>query len=301
VLRIPSALRIHDIFRDGRVLMSQESMRRILFGLGPGESRERELTWLDWGLPSDLSLDGKLMLFSEEGEGGGPNYSVYVRKTDGSDAVRLGEGTAWALSRPDAKWALATPTSRPAPIMLLPTGPGEARQITHDSLDHLSAGWLPDGRHVFFVARDPGGKARTYLQDLDGSAPRPLAPEGVRGLLVSPDGKLLLARNPDQKLSIYPITGGTPVAVVGAAEDDVPIGWELDSHTIYITSRNLVPAPVFKLDTVTGRRTLWREFAPADRSGVRNIATISLTPDGKYYVYGVTHILADLYVIDGLH
>jgi eukaryotic-like serine/threonine-protein kinase len=299
VLRIPSALRIHDIFRDGRVLISQESMRRILFGLGPGESKERELTWLDWGLTRDLSADGKLMLFGEEGEGGGANYSVYVRKTDGSDAIRLGDGNAWALSRPDAKWALATPTSSPAQIMLLPTGPGEPRQVTHDGLEHLQAGWFPDGKHIVFIGREPGRNLRTYLQDLEGGEPRPVTPDGVVGLTVSPDGKLLLARGEDRKLLLYPLGGGTPVPLAGAKEEDIPIAWGSDNQ-VYLTRLNAVPAPVVKLDPATGRRTLWREFAPPDRSGVRGVGGICVTPDGKYYIYGVTHVLADLYVVDGL-
>ena len=35
---------------------------------------------------------------------GGLSYAVYVRKTDGSPAVLLGEGGAVSLS-PDGKWA----------------------------------------------------------------------------------------------------------------------------------------------------------------------------------------------------
>jgi len=45
------------------------------------------------------------MLIEEDGDGGGPNYSVYLRKTDGSAAVRLGEGRAIALS-PDSAWVV---------------------------------------------------------------------------------------------------------------------------------------------------------------------------------------------------
>jgi hypothetical protein len=42
------------------------------------------------------------MLFTEGGEGGGPKYAVYLRKTDGSPAIRLSEGNGLALS-PDGE------------------------------------------------------------------------------------------------------------------------------------------------------------------------------------------------------
>ena len=48
--------------------------------------RQRDLSWLDWGTLRDVSPDGKIVLFEESGEGGGPGYSVYVRNLDGSPA-----------------------------------------------------------------------------------------------------------------------------------------------------------------------------------------------------------------------
>ena len=54
------------------------------------EPSEHDFTWLDWSYPVTLSADGQTLLFREEGEAGGPTYAVYIRKTDGSAAVRLG-------------------------------------------------------------------------------------------------------------------------------------------------------------------------------------------------------------------
>ena len=66
-------------------------MRAGMIGLAPGEAREHDLSWLDWSVPSSLSPDGHMILFQEAGEGGGPRYAIYIRKTDGSPAIRLGE------------------------------------------------------------------------------------------------------------------------------------------------------------------------------------------------------------------
>ena len=57
-----------------------------------GATRERDLSWLDWTQPVALTEDGTTLLMTEEGEGGGPGYGVYLRKLDGSPAVRLGDG-----------------------------------------------------------------------------------------------------------------------------------------------------------------------------------------------------------------
>ena len=86
-LRFPGILEFHDVSREGRVLLARVGLRPELIGLAPGESKERELTWLDGSVLADLSPDGKTLLISEEGEGGGSNRSIYLRKTDGSPAA----------------------------------------------------------------------------------------------------------------------------------------------------------------------------------------------------------------------
>ena len=92
----------------------------------PGSAAERDLSWLDATNLADLSPDRKRALFYELGVGGGPKGSVYLRGTDGSPAVRLGDGTAQALS-PDGRWAIARTT---APHLdLIPTGAGTSRRL----------------------------------------------------------------------------------------------------------------------------------------------------------------------------
>ena len=117
-----------------------------------GSAEERDLSWLDWSVPSDISSDGQTLIFTEGGEGGGADYSVYMRKTDGSPAVRLGEGFAESLS-PDGQWVLATHSHEtPTQIYLLPTGAGEPKQLTHDAMQHFNAAWLPDGKRFIYSA-----------------------------------------------------------------------------------------------------------------------------------------------------
>src|SRR5206468_8159563 len=96
--RVTGGLTLQDVAADGRVLLTHDTTRRGILALAPGEQKERDLSWLDWSLVRDLSPDGKTVLFDESGDGAGAAYAVGLRKTDGSPAVRLGEGAASALS-----------------------------------------------------------------------------------------------------------------------------------------------------------------------------------------------------------
>jgi hypothetical protein len=77
-------------------------------------------------------------------EGGGPNYSIYVRKTDGSPAVRVGDSDAFSISA-DGKWVLATTNAGGGSLVLLPTGAGEPRPLKTGNLQDPIARFLPDG------------------------------------------------------------------------------------------------------------------------------------------------------------
>jgi hypothetical protein len=123
VLQAPGWMRLQEIHRDGRVLLIHVNPRTRTVCRPPGASGERDLSWFDWSTAADLSADGKTLLFYEWGEGVAGNPTVYLRKTDGQDAIRLGEGKALSLS-PDGTWALALQTGPPPRLVLLPTGPG---------------------------------------------------------------------------------------------------------------------------------------------------------------------------------
>jgi hypothetical protein len=54
------------------------------------------------------------------------------------------------------------------------------------------------------------------------------------------------------------------------------------------------------MDVKTGQRKLHHENAPADPSGVPQAGGGLVTPDGKFYMYGVPRTLSYLYVVEGL-
>src|SRR5271167_1738412 len=213
--RVPGELTILDVGKEGNVLLTRGNDRAGIIGLAAGESKEKDLSWLDWSTPGDLSADGSTMLFTESGEGGGPKYAVFLRKTDGSPAIRLSEGTGVALS-PDGKWAVIRPNTPPAPLMLLPTGVGESKPLIQDSINHLWTRWLPDGKTLVFSGNEPGHGFRLYVESVDEKQPRPISPEGVSAFVVlSPKGDSVASTGPDGHIYLYPIASGDPVTVKG--------------------------------------------------------------------------------------
>jgi Tol biopolymer transport system component len=303
VVKSPGVLTLEDISGDGRVLLDHANDRIGLVGLG-ADAKPRNLSWLDWSRGPILSEDGGILVFTEEGAGGGPGYSVYLRKTDGSPAVRLGEGEALALS-PDGKWVLASlPRLNPTPLILLPTGAGEPRGLPKDAIHHDSehAAFSSDGRRIVFLGSELGRGRRTWTQDLDAGKARPVTPEGVVGTLLSPDGRYVAARGQDQKVALYPVDGGPPHPIEGLDPGDSLLRWSADQRYLYVSGERGrgVTAKVFRIEASTGRRELWKEFSFPDPTGVSGVRAGAITPDGKTFVFGYRQHLSDLYAVDGL-
>ena len=309
VTRVPGTLFVFDIWRDGRVLLARAGRRREMMSLYQGEGKERDLSWLDYSYPADISADGKTVLFDEEGVGGGVQYgnaqeltyAVYVRSTDGSSAIRLGEGAADALS-PDQKWVIVQTPGSPEQLRLLPTGAGETEPLTNDSINHQWARWFPDGKRFAFSGNEPGRGVRIYAQDVSGGKPTAISPEGVdaTAFAISPDGQSIVGIGPDQKGYFYPSAGGEPRIVNGLEPGDLPVSWNQDGRSIYLYRTGEVPAKVYQLELATGKKTLWKTIVPVDPTGVSTIGPVLMTPDGKTYAYGFHRTLGDLYLVEGL-
>jgi dipeptidyl aminopeptidase/acylaminoacyl peptidase len=300
VARVPARLIISDIFRGGRVLMSSMRPRSGILYLAPGATRERDLAWLDWSRPVDLSADGKTVLFDETGEGGGPGYSVYVRKTDASPAVRLGEGLAASLS-PDGKWAMTIQAAVPPRVVILPTGAGESSTIPVGSLHCTNGTWFPDGKRILLQCSEPGRSEGLYVRALAGGDPRPITPGRPTGpAAVSPDGKLIAAIGEDGKVGLYAVEGNVPTSIPALAAGYSPIQWSPDGRFLYLARNGESRAEIYRLELGTGRNKLWREVAPADPAGLYDVSSIHLAADGNSYAYRYRRWLSDLYLVEGL-
>jgi Tol biopolymer transport system component len=293
---------LQDVSRDGRVLLDRTDVRNGLLALLPGEAKERDISGLKSSIVSLLSEDAKTVVFTEEGISGGAGSSVYLRRLDGSPAVRLGEGEALAIS-PNGKWVLTCLLrSAPPQIVLLPTGAGEPRTFPKDAIDHASgdfAAFLPDGKRIAFVGKEPGRPPRVFVQDTAGGAARPVTPEGVVAKLLSPDGQSLLIKT-ERGLALTSLEGGPSRPIPGIEPRDYPMRWASDGRSLFIARRGDRPARVFRLDTETGRREIWRDLMPADPAGLILLNPCAISADGGTILFQYGRALSELYLAEGL-
>jgi len=299
--REPGTLTMQDVARDGRVLITRDVPRVGMVGGTASTSKERDLSWLDWSAPKDLSEDGKQLLFTESGEAGGENYSTYLRNTDGSPAIRLGDGLSFTLS-PDGKWVLSGIPTPPVQFILLPTGAGESKPLTHDQINRLWARWFPDGKRVLFGGDEPGKGVRLYIQDLNSGTAKPITGEGVNGSLIalSPDGRQIAFIGADQKPALLNVDSSEIRSIPGLDVGEAPVGWTKDGRSLFVYHLGEVPATVYKIDISSGYKQLWKKLVPPDVSGVTDISSILITPDGGNYVYEYGRTLSDLYLVNDL-
>ncbi len=293
VTRAPVDLTIHDISQDGRVLLVRNNSRRGIIGLD-GEGTERNLSWLDWSFLRDLSEDGRMILFEEQGEGGGPAYSVFIRPTDGSPAIRLADGSAMDLNA-DGSWALTARSQRRL-LIAVPTGAGMEREIAFP-IRVIVGHWLPDDRRFLLYGREGEEGPRFFLGEEDGTV-RPVTPEGMDLYgSVSPDGSHLAANPAGEPPGIYPLDGGEPGALPGAVAGEQVIRWTPDGRGIWVRDRGL-PTLIHRIDVTSGERTILRELKPADAAGVLDLWPVYLSRDGRTTAYSYRRVLSTLYLAE---
>jgi Tol biopolymer transport system component len=307
VYRAPGNLAIQDSAPDGRVLLTVGRSKPSLVGLAPHETKERDLSWLDFGWASDLSVDGKTFLFGEEGDGAGPEYAAYIRGTDGSPPTLLGKGAAMALS-PDGRFALVLNLASPTHLALLPTGAGDARALPRGPLAQFQWGlFLPDGKRIVITGNEEGKGPRMWAQDVAGGDPKPISAEGTGFSFsgaVSPDGALVAGRS-DAGLALYPVSGREPRPVKGSELSDVPLRFSGDGRFLYVRGftpgqGNRLPARVYRLDLAKGTRELWKELSPPGASSLGGITALVIAPDAGAYAYTYGEQATTLYEVRGV-
>jgi eukaryotic-like serine/threonine-protein kinase len=298
--RAPAGVILQDIAPDGRLLLTRDEQRAGVMGMAEGATRERDLSWLDWSLPVDISRDGKTVLLDEQGEQSGPTYTVAIRDMQGSPPIPLGEGMAGDFS-PDGKWVVTTVSY--TQLMLLPTGAGAVKRIDRGGIEHYlhEIHWMPDGKQIVFAGSMAGHPIRCFIQNVDGGPPRPITPEGVSWCHVSPDGQLIAAGDMNA-FKLYPLDGGAPLPMAGLMPGET-FSWTTDPQFVYAFQEHkpsLAPLKVFRVNIVNGQRQLFKEVVPSDQTGLCGMMRVIFSANGRAYVYGYIRQLSELYMVSGV-
>ena len=305
VMRVPGGIELDDISPDGRVLLGHFTKTQTVRFASSKDPVERELSWLDGSIVADLSSDARMLLLNEVGEGSGGKSVIYLRGTDGSAAVKLGEGDGFTLS-PDGKWVLSSNSpagGKPESMSILPTGPGQAHALA--ALEGFMAfnwgAWLPDGRSVIYSAVSKDGSRRLYMQAIPDGKPQPIGPETLnltaRSNPVSPDGRFVVGTRLGEA-HLVPLDGsGSSRLLPGLSPPaDRIVQWTADSRSLYVQSGQR-GSKVWLYDIASGQRRLWKEIPLDDTiDGAR----FRVTPDGSAWVYFGQRTLSEIYLVEGL-
>jgi eukaryotic-like serine/threonine-protein kinase len=295
---VPGGMWLQDI-RNGVALMVTHQRRVGIRGMPPGGKEERELGWFGWSNMSDLTPDGRKLLFDEEGDGGGPNYTVFVRDTDGSPPVRIGEGVSLAIS-PDGKWVITQPP-KGGPLSVVPTGAGEARQLTHDKVSYQAVRWLTGGKELLASGIETGHGVRDYLIEASTGNSKAITPEGMSGEQPSPDGRSTAVLGADGKWGIWPLDGSGLRVIPNLDASYSVAGWSPDGKSLYAVLRRQreKTRAVYRVDIETGKMELWKTFGEGVAGSVRPTAHY-LPGDGGAYAYLYDQTLSQVYVVRGM-
>lgn len=289
---------LQDI-RNGMPLILVNQKRIGLRGVSPGGKQERELGWLGWSIAGDLSRDGRKILFEEEADGGGPNYTVFLRDTDGSPPVRIGDGIGLAISY-DGKWIVTTP-AKGGPLSIVPRGAGESRQLTHDGVSYTEVRYLPGDKQLLAAGIESGKGRRDYLIDVSNGNSKPFTPEGIAGFNLSPDGHSVAMTGPDGKWGVWPMEGSGLRLIPGLDSKYSVEGWSPDATSVYVRDTQLHDrfATIYRVNVVTGKMEMWKTLGESLGIGAQYGYSL-FSADGSSYVYVYSQALSQAYVVKGL-
>ena len=292
----PDNLVLLDAIPSGSVLLASLRATAHAMFSGPELAADRDLGVSIWSVPVDISGDGKSVVLDDQTT---TPYTAILTNSGGSAPVRLGQAQALDIS-PDGHWVLALTQEAPQQHILLPTGAGEAKQLSHDliSREIFGTSWFPDSQRFVFNGIEPGHKRRGYVQDINGGTPRPLTPEGTVAGPVSPDGTHFITIDEKHTTFVQSFDGHSPPVKVDVAPHERVRDW-LDSRHIYTWTPPFVSV-VYTLDVDTGKREVLKRITIADPAGVVSVVPVTFAKDGKHFVYGIDRQLSDLHEVVGL-
>lgn len=311
VWRGPGTLRLLDIGPDGKVLAAMQQARRGVYLQRAGDAAPLDLSIYDGTQALAFLPDGKSLLLRESPalDGGTARDEAYLRRIDGSPALRLARGNPRSLSR-DGKFVGMQPeaSSPDAEAMVFaPTGPGRPFALSLPPVFTGVDDWLlfDQGRRILFAGLEKDRNWRFYTLDRQGGAPKPFTPLDVRApkpLLLSPDERYLIGRTSTRGAYVrYPLDGGEPLPVKGLLPHETPAGWSRDGRVLYVAGGGAeLPVKVTALDPATGARRPLAAFTPPDPSGYRATVGVCVAPDASALAVTYERDLGELYLIEGL-
>src|SRR5439155_1120387 len=135
--------------------------------------------------------------------------------------------------------------------VLLTIGPGEPKRYPPINGDISYATFLGDGKQIIFDVT-AGDSDRMYMMTLNTGKVKPALPEGVFGIVASPDGKYVVGSSvSDRSDKIYDLAGGSPRPIKGISERERVAAWGTPPLPLYVATRGGSVVNLFRLDPTT--------------------------------------------------
>jgi hypothetical protein len=115
-----------------------------------------------------------------------------------------------------------------------------------------------------------------------------------------PGGSEVSGLGADQDHWVYPIHGGDPRPLPGLERADRVVCWLADGQSVITYRMNELPARLYRVNPEGGERTVWRDIAPPDPTGIFRVGRVRTNADGSAHGYVYYMHLVDLHVLSGL-
>jgi Tol biopolymer transport system component len=298
VASIPGTMTLHDISSQGQVVVSRDTLRQVMWMGSINDPQEKDVSWFDWSQPDDISSDGRYLLFTEGGEGGGREYGVYIRDLTTGSTTKLSDGEGFAFL-PDGKTVITMMPRENTHLNLVPVGAGQPRTIEGNGFGYQWAQPFPDGRKLLVVGSMPGKPLRLYTQSVDGGPLTQLSPEiSLDFPKISPDGTRIAGATRTRKIAVIPAKGGAP-EYLPVDTMHVPVKWSSDGSRLMIRTEDREGETLLEwIDLQSGKTTVWRKLKGPDGENA-SIGIASVSRDEKTYVYATHRRISELFVVDG--
>jgi hypothetical protein len=299
IYSFPAFLQLQDV-SGGQCLLTGESGDTKMLVQRAGEP-PKELSWLGSSMITDLSHDGKNLLFID-GTGDQSSPGTWIRSVEGGEAVKVADGEFAAFSPDDQSVVTTTPArTSPAQVLIVSVSSGSARTLTSSNAVHSFPTFL--GPETVLFGRVANGKNEIWEVPARGGEER-LVVAGCDKAAGSPSGREMLCIGGERDNVLFAAAYGAGVKPVLRRVHELPPGarfvharWSSTGDRIYVvtTLRRLLT-----VDAARGTLLADQPVLPGESIGADSLLGAAVNGDATLQAFSVSHLGSQLYLFRGL-
>ena len=256
----------------------------------------RDMTWLGSSMVSDISPDGKNLLFTDAGATE-TTQGIWIRALDGGEAVRLGAEAIPVLPRRAFLIAVTPLLSGSQQLILLSTETGATRQLTNsDAAFSMPSFASPK---TILAVRSKRGTSEVWRMDTDGSNARSLGAAGCDLPIADPAAASFVCRGGTAgTLYLFSMEGGAgrKILDLGSGAALIYLRWNARGSEIYGVTED---RQLLAIDSTSGAEHWRRPLNLGDGYANDTLLAVALDADASLQAYSLDRFSSGLYVATG--